>query len=136
MNVYVDTSTLLRVILNEPGVPDAWSRISRPVSSELIRVESLRTVDRARLRLSLHDDEVGRLRGELLEAIEPFTLVRLDGHVLARAADPFPTQLGTLDAIHLASALLAREQISDLRFTTQDSELKTAARSMGFEILS
>ncbi|HZW01007.1 MAG TPA: hypothetical protein VFF55_05490, partial [Candidatus Deferrimicrobium sp.] len=81
-------------------------------------------------------DEVARLRSELLEAIESFMLIELDGRVLARAAEPFPTQLGTLDAIHLASALLAREQIGDLRFTGQDRELQTAARSMGFEILS
>ena len=136
MNAYIDTSTLLRVILDEPGVPASWSRITRPISSELIRVECLRTVDRARLRLSLHDDEVARLRSELLEAIEPFTLVQLDGRVLARAAEPFPTVLGTLDAIHLASALLAREQVPDLRFTTEDHELQTAARAVGFEVLA
>lgn len=135
MNAYVDTSTLLRVILSEPGVPDSWSRISRPISSELIRVEGLRTMDRARLRLSLPDEEVARLRSELLEAIEPFTLVRLDSRVLARAAEPFPTVLGLLDAIHLSSALLVREQITDLRFTTQDHELETAARAVGFDTL-
>jgi predicted nucleic acid-binding protein len=136
VNAYVDTSTLLRVVLGEPGVPPSWSRITVPVSSELIRVECLRTVDRARLRLSLPDDEVARLRSELLEAIESFMLVELDGRVLARAAEPFPTLLGTLDAIHLASALLAREQVSDLHFTTQDGELLTAARSVGFAVLT
>ena len=34
-------------------------------------------------------------------------LVRLDGVVLERAAEPFPTAVGTFDALHLASALLA-----------------------------
>jgi predicted nucleic acid-binding protein len=136
VNAYIDTSTLLRVILNEPGVPALWSRITRPISSELIRVESLRTVDRARLRLRLEDVEVARLRKELLESIEPFTLVQLDGRVLARAAEPFPTVLGTLDAIHLASALLAREQVADLRFATSDHVLETAARAVGFDVLA
>jgi hypothetical protein len=136
VNAYVDTSTLLRVILKEPGAPDSWSRISMPVSSELIRVECLRTVDRARLRLSLPDDEVARRRGELLEAIESFVLIELDGRVMARAAEPFPTSIGTLDAIHLASALLARERIRELRFATHDLALGLAARSVGFELLS
>lgn len=136
MNVYVDSSTLLRVVLKEPGAPSSWSRISTPVSSELIRVECLRTVDRARLRLSLHDEEVARRRSELLEAIESFVLVELDGRVMARAAEPFPTLLRTLDAIHLASALLARERIPDLRFATHDVELEMAARAVGFDLLS
>jgi len=107
-----------------------------PISSELIRVECLRTVDRARLRLSLHDEEVARLRSELLEAIESFVLIELDGRVKSRASEPFPTLLGTLGAIHLASALLAREQFTDLRFTTQDRELQIAARSVGFAVLA
>ena len=136
MNAYVDSSTLLRVVLKEPGEPSSWSRISMPISSELIRVECLRTVDRARLRLSLHDEEVARRRSELLEAIESFVLVELDGRVMARAAEPFPTLLRTLDAIHLASALLARERIPDLRFSTHDVELGLAARAVGFDLLS
>jgi predicted nucleic acid-binding protein len=136
VNVYVDSSALLRVVLGEPGAPASWSRISMPVSSELIRVECLRTVDRARLRLSLQDDEVARRRSELLKAIESFVLIELDGRVLARAAEPFPTLLRTLDAIHLASALLARQHIPDLRFTTHDSELGLAARAVGFDVLS
>ena len=136
MNAYVDSSTLLRVVLKEPGAPASWSRISMPVSSELIRVECLRTVDRARLRLSLHDDEVARRRSELLEAIESFMLIELDGRVMARAAEPFPTFLRTLDAIHLASAMLAREQIPDLHFATNDGELEMGARAVGFDLLS
>jgi predicted nucleic acid-binding protein len=136
VNTYVDSSTLLRVVLKEPGAPSFWSRISVPVSSELIRVECLRTVDRARLRLSLSDDEVARCRSELLEAIESFVIIELDGRVMARAAEPFPTLLRTLDAIHLASALLAREQIPGLRFATHDAALGLAARAVGFDILS
>ena len=55
---------------------------------------------------------------------------------MARAAEPFPTLVRTLDAIHLASALLAREQIPDLRFATHDDELGLAARAVGFDLLS
>lgn len=136
MNAYVDSSALLRLILGEDGALEAWPRISAPVASELIRTECLRTIDRARIRLSLPDDEVARLRGELLDAVEGFTLIRLDYNVLARAADPFPTLLGTLDAIHLSSALLARQQIDDLRFATHDESLGIAAIAVGFETLS
>jgi predicted nucleic acid-binding protein len=136
LNVYVDSSALLRVVLGESGALATWSSITRPVASELIRVECLRTVDRARVRLALDDEEVARLRSELLEAIERFTLVQLDSSVLARASDPFPTLVGTLDAIHLASADLARHHIDGLAFATHDHELGVAARAIGFEVMT
>lgn len=136
MNAYIDSSALLRVILGESGALKAWQRISTPISSELIRVECLRTVDRARLRLSLADAEVARLREELIDSIERFTLVKLDATVLGRAAEPFPTLLGTVDSIHLASATLVRDSTPELRFATHDHELAIAARSVGFKLLS
>jgi hypothetical protein len=44
--------------------------------------------------------------------------------------------VGTLDAIHLSSALLAREDVPDLRFATHDRGLEIAARSLGFDVLA
>ena len=54
--------------------------------------------------------------------------------ILVRATEPFPTLLGTLDAIHLASALLAREQLPGLTFATHDPALGTAAMAVGFAV--
>jgi predicted nucleic acid-binding protein len=136
VNAYIDSSALLRVVLNERDALEAWRQITNPVSSTLIQVECLRTVDRARLMLSLEDTEVARLREDLIEVIERFTLVELDAAVLGRASEPFPTLLGTLDSIHLASAILVRDSIPDLRFATHDQELALAARSIGFELVS
>ena len=110
LNVYVDSSVLLRVVLGEPDRLDIWPTITNPVSSELIRLECLRTIDRARVRLGLDDRQIANYRADVLEAIDAFSLVALDSVVLERAAEPFPTALGSLDAIHLASALLTREQ--------------------------
>ena len=125
MNVYVDSSVLLRVVLGEPDRLELWSAITNPVSSELIRLECLRTIDRARVRLGLDDRQIANYRADVLEAIDAFSLVALDSVVLERAAEPFPTALGSLDAIHLASA----EQFgSDLRaFVTYDERLATVA---------
>jgi hypothetical protein len=55
--------------------------------------------------------------------------------VLARAADPFPTDLGSLDAIHLATALELRHEFPTLTFATHDRQLAIAALAMGFEVL-
>jgi hypothetical protein len=56
--------------------------------------------------------------------------------ILARASEPFPTALGSLDAIHLATALVWRDRMQQpLRVATHDGELALAARSFGFDVL-
>jgi predicted nucleic acid-binding protein len=134
LNVYVDSSVLLRVVLGEQGRLRIWPRITNAVSSELIRLECLRTIDRARLRLGLDDAQVADRRAATLEAIEGFTLVPIGAPVLERAADPFPTVVGSLDAIHLSSALLVRNEFDALTVATHDHQLAVAARAEGFQV--
>jgi hypothetical protein len=134
LNVYVDSSVLLRVVLGEPGRLRIWPRITSPVTSELIRLECLRTIDRARIRLRLEDEDVADRRAAVLDAIETFSLVPIGPRILERAAEPFPTMLGSLDAIHLASALLIRDGFDDLPLATHDWELAVAARAVGFHV--
>lgn len=134
MNVYVDSSVLLRAVLGEPGRLRIWSRITSPVASELIRLEGVQTIDRARFRLHLEDQDVAGRRAVVLEAIETFRLVPVGPRILERAAEPFPTILGSLDAIHLASALLVREAFEDLSLATHDQELAVAALAVGFRV--
>lgn len=135
MNVYVDSSVLLRIALNERGALREWRRIDRPLASELIRLECQRTIDRARIRERLSDVAVARHRGAVLELLDAVDIVPLDDVVLERAAAPFPTLLGSLDAMHLATAVLARARVDDLHFATHDSDLAIAARAMGFKVL-
>ena len=134
VTAYVDASVLLRVVFAEPNALRAWGQIGRPVSSELVRIEALRTLDRKRLRDRLEDRAVAERRAELLEAIDAFELVRLDSAILERAAEPFPTSLGTLDALHLATALAVRDQVDDLVLATHDESLGLAGRAMGFQV--
>ncbi len=137
MRAYVDTSVVLRVAFAEPDRLEAWSQITRPLSSELLRIEALRTLDRARLHGSLAEEEVARIRADLLEIIDSFELIELDDQVKVRAAEPFPTMLRTLDAMHLSSALLARATEDDETvFATHDRELAIAATAVGFTVLS
>jgi hypothetical protein len=60
-------------------------------------------------------------------------LVEIDGVVLDRAAQPMSTELGTLDAIHLATAPLWREMMHvDLVMATHDVALGLGAQAHGF----
>jgi hypothetical protein len=69
----------------------------------------------------------------LLESIE---LVAVSAPVLARAAQPLPTELATLDAIQLSTALLWRAYTpSDIVMAMHDDALATAARACGLAVV-
>ncbi len=75
-------------------------------------------------------------REAVFELLRRFEVVEIERPVLARAALPLPTTLGTLDAIHLATAALWREsQGAELTMATHDAALATAARASGFAVI-
>ena len=136
MIAYVDSSVLLRVALGQPNALTEWRDIERGVSSALVTTESLRTLDRVRLRANLSDIEVARRRATILALIDSLELVEIDNVVLNRAAQPMPTEIGTLDAIHLASALLWNDALGlDALMATHDRALGLAAQAHGFKVL-
>jgi predicted nucleic acid-binding protein len=133
---YLDTSALLRLVLREPGALDELLSAQALVSSELLAVESMRTLDRLRLQGALSAQEAAERRAAVSEWLEAVDLVLLRQPVLARASEPLPTPLGTLDALHLATALLWRDRTSrELVMATHDRDLALAARSFGIEAL-
>jgi predicted nucleic acid-binding protein len=133
---YVDSSVLLRVAFGQPNALPEWRHIDRGVSSALVMTESLRTLDRVRLRGGLSDIEVASRRSTILALIDSLELVEIDTLVLNRAAQPMPTELGTLDAIHLASALLWKDAFGvDLAMATHDKALGLAAQAHGLKVL-
>jgi predicted nucleic acid-binding protein len=135
VNLYIDASVLLRLVLGERGGLREWRQSDRLISSELIELECLRTIDRARLRDGLGDEVVAERRAEVIETLHSFELLPIDRLVLERAAGQFPTGLGTLNAIHLASAIVAREEAPELLLATHDRALALAARAVGFGVV-
>ncbi len=136
MIAYVDSSVLLRLVLGEPRRLEQWPEIAHGVTSALAEVETLRTLDRLRLGASLAAGQLVRRREAVFRLLEGLEIIEVTRAVLARAAQPLPTALGTLDAIHLASALLWREHSLDgLAMATHDGALGIAARACGFEVL-
>ena len=135
MTAYIDTSALLRVILREPGALDDLRSYETLVSSELLAVESARTIDRLRLHGALTVEEAAVRLRTITEWLEAIDLVLLRPPVLSRASEPLPIPLGTLDAIHLATALIWRERMGALAtVATHDSALGLAARTFGFDV--
>jgi predicted nucleic acid-binding protein len=132
---YLDTSALLRLVLRERGALDELRSSEGLVSSELLAIESLRTIDRLRLQGALSAEEAVTRRGVVAEWLEAVDLVLLQRPILARASEPFPTPLGTLDALHLATALVWQDRMRKaLVVATHDRDLALAARSFGLEV--
>ena len=136
MITYVDASVLLRVALGQPDALPEWRRIERGVSSALILTECLRTLDRLRLRARLPDKEVALRRATILSLLATIEIVEVDAAILDRAAQPMPTELGTLDAVHLATALLWKESMGlGLVMATHDVGLALAAQAHGLTVV-
>jgi predicted nucleic acid-binding protein len=88
---YVDASVLLRVALGQPDSLPEWSTIDRGVSSALVTIESLRTLDRLRLKAKLADADVAERRAKVLELIASLETVG----TLAKLASPQRNHVGS-----------------------------------------
>ena len=136
MIVYLDTSVILRRILNQPDVFAGWAAWERAYASELMGLEGRRTIDRLRLAGALDDRGVAQSHQQLGIVEEALALFMIDRMVINRASLPMPTAVKSLDAIHLASALLCREHRAEsLVFVTHDVGLGRAAAALGFSVL-
>jgi predicted nucleic acid-binding protein len=136
VSTYLDSSVLLRCVLGEPGaLPLAG--LDPGHTSALAEVECLRTLDRLHLAGRLTEDDVAARRGAIFDLLEAVEVVDLSAPVLRRAAQPFPTSLGTPDALHLATALLWHERHPRERapFATHDAELGRAALACGLDVV-
>jgi predicted nucleic acid-binding protein len=135
MNIYLDTSVVLRILFREPNPISVWGKWDKAFSSALWRVEALRTIDRLRLTHAISDLDVADLVRDVQLVHETLAICLVDERILRRASETFPTVVGTLDAIHLASALAVREAGSLDHILTHDLQLGTAARSLGFSVM-
>ena len=132
MICYVDSSILLRFLLSGDDTLAKALEFEIIGSSELIRIECNRVLLRYRLE-GLVDDIVLRDAGNNLEKIlSGFYLIGINRAVKQRASEAFPTVIGTLDAIHLSSAVLWREHADDeILIMTFDKQMSVCAGAIG-----
>jgi predicted nucleic acid-binding protein len=135
MIAYIDSSVILRMVLGQTDRLREWKTVRSGVASALVEVECLRTLDRLKIREGIVDAEIAARREAVFRLVEAMEIVDPTRPILERASQPLPTPLGTLDAIHLATALLWREQgRKDLVMATHDAALGLAARSCGLRV--
>jgi predicted nucleic acid-binding protein len=136
MIAYVDSSILLRIVLGQSNSLVEWPQLQHAIASELVEVECLRTMDRIRLHGRIQPEALAIRRETVFSLLNTMRLVAVSRAILVRASQPCPTPLGTLDAIHLATALAVREADSpSLTMATHDAALGLAARASGLPVI-
>jgi predicted nucleic acid-binding protein len=134
--VYLDTSIVLRILFGEPDPLQEWGAWEIGYSSELLRVEARRTIDRLRLGSALDDEDVAASRQQLDTIETGLGFMPVTKTVLHRASLPMATAVRTLDALHVVSALLVQERRGvGVVFATHDRSQATAARAMGLKVI-
>jgi predicted nucleic acid-binding protein len=134
MNVYIDTSVILRRLLDDPHAMADWGNWEQAYTSRLWQVETFRAINRLRLEKWIQDQDVAILTENVSVINASMTIIPVSDQILIKAGEPLPTVLSTLDAIHLASAMMLAPAISIDRFLTHDRQLAVAARSVGFVV--
>jgi len=136
MTVYVDSSIILRRLMQQPRALKEWRLIRDPISSRLTEVECFRTLDRLRVEKKFGDLELASVREGVHRVLGSLDVIEVTRSILTRAAQPSATALGTLDAIHLCSALAWRDRNqASLVVATHDAALALAARANGFRVI-
>jgi predicted nucleic acid-binding protein len=114
----------------------ALTEATHILTSELTLVECDRALIRARTSLNLGAMEIEKRRALLETRARHWTLMAIDPAVIDRARRPFPVEpIRTLDALHLASALGAKEALDDLAMLSLDHRVRSTARAMGLRVL-
>ena len=124
---YLDTSAVLKLIVAEEhsGAVRRWARprASALYSSDLLRTEGLRAARR-----------LGAAEVEATSAfIGGLPLVALDARVCIRAGALGPPTLRSLDALHLAAAMVYEDDLEGI--VTYDERLAEAARAEGVAVI-
>ncbi len=140
MNLYLDTSALIKRYINEPGTGDvrAWVRAADMLATCLItRAETAACLTRLQRRGIITQDDY-------MVALEQFRLdwegyhrIPINEELVARA-DFLACQHGLrgYDAVHLASALIWQEALMlPVALATYDQELAGAGKKSGLQVL-
>lgn len=123
--IYVDASVVLAHLFGEGRRPPARVWQEPLTTSRLTEYEVWTRIHAHGLAADL--GEAARL------ALHRLAMLELTPPVLARALDPFPVAVRTLDALHLASMDFLRAQGQPIRLAAYDRRLVEAATSLGIE---
>jgi hypothetical protein len=124
--IYLDASVALAQLFAADRRPPDTLWAEPFTSSRLLQYEVWTRVHARRL-----EPAQGERVRDLLDGV---TLVELSPIVLARAQEPYPVLVRTLDALHLATIQFLRDRGQALELAAYDTRLVGATRALGIAI--
>lgn len=138
MNLYAESSAVLAWLLGDSaGEParDALASAELVVASDLTLVECDRVLVRGLALGRWREVDVQDRRRVITSAASGWHLLAVTDEVLERSRRPFPLEpVRTLDALHLATALMARSAVPELAVLSLDDRVRRNARELGFSV--
>ncbi|MBO7685386.1 MAG: hypothetical protein J6V72_03325 [Kiritimatiellae bacterium] len=133
MNVYLDSSFVIRQLLGVRPECPFWGKWEKAYASTLMRTECFRAANLLRLSGKIDDAQRARLGLWIEKVVSSVTLVPVTDAILHRAAETFPVAVGTLQGIHLSTLLeLQAAHGITCSVATDDKQLLQAATAIGF----
>ena len=124
--IYLDSSVALAQLQAEDRAPPAALWREPLIASRLLEYEVWHRLHARKLARS-HGEDARQLIGRV-------ALVELASPVLARALEPFPLAVRTLDALHLATIDFLRARGQRIELATYDDRMASGARALGIAL--
>ena len=138
MTLYAESSAILAWLLGEDAgasVRDALAAAEVVITSDLTLIECDRVLIRAGVLGEISEAKGADRRAPLNAASAGWHVIRVGQEIVERSRRPFPGEpIRTLDAIHLASALVARQAIAGLELLSLDDRIRAAGRRLGMRL--
>jgi uncharacterized protein with PIN domain len=139
MTLYAESSAILAWLLDEKGaaaIRRILSSADAVVASDLTLIECDRVLHRAVALGELTEAEAADRHAHLTAAAAHWHMLRIGPEVVGRARQAFPGEpVRSLDAIHLASALVARSAVAGVEILSLDDRVRGAAGRLGIRAL-
>lgn len=139
MSLYAESSAVLAWLLDEDAgtlVRQILSETTIVLASDLTLIECDRVLLRAGALGELTEAEVADRRAHLATAAAHWHVLAIGREVVDRARQPFPGDpIRTLDAIHLASVLVARSAVAGLELLSLDDRIRSVGKKLGLTLL-
>jgi predicted nucleic acid-binding protein len=138
LTLYAESSAVLAWLLGEDAgaaVRDALAGAAIVVASDLTLIECDRVLIRATVLGDITEAHAADRRAHLNAAAVGWQVMCIGQEIVERARRPFPGEpIRTLDALHLASALVARQAIAGLELLSLDDRIRAAGRRLGIRL--
>lgn len=140
MNLYFDTSALIKRYINEPGTENVrgWVRTANAMATGLMtRAETTAGLTRLQNRGIIKQEDYGQALEQFRLDWSSYHRIAINEELITRA-DFLACQhsLRGYDAVHLAAALIWQEALMlPVTLATYDQELTSAGRNSGLKVL-